>query len=505
MKKYIFFTTLLFCFLTVFTVNATEYIVELDRDISMTGVDNAESFGVVSAPDRYVYTTEDIDTINLLEQKGMVVYYEEDIPLVFDEGIIATPSNDISVVSDVYTPVNRNKNVSLMFNVSLQGYIDPNTLSYAVFTNNLVARRIPKGTHKVRVGIIDSGICKTDENGNLRSDFSNVVDGKSFVDEEPFTDEINHGTPCAGLIGSQYLGISPDCEMISLKAFNNRSGSLTDVANAIYAGVDYYGCKVLNISAGSSVFTEELENAVNYALDKNVIVVASVGNEATTSNAVMYPANFPGVIGVGSVNENGAHSSFSRINSTVDACAIGEDVLVPVSRDKYSFNYGYMSGTSFSAPQIAGLAALLCSYDYDMTPDEFYEVLEAICFDPGDCGYDTTFGHGIMDVKEAYDFVINQPLYYISRMFRNGDCLNYKIYNNTAETKAVCIITANYDYLGRVMNYASGRKFARTKTALSLSKEITCDFSQGEYFRLMLWKTFDSMHPLCTGRSYFPD
>lgn len=503
MKKYILSIIFLFCLFTVLTVNASVYIVELDRDVTEMDIDNVESFEVIDAPDRYVYMTEDIDSIKHLEQMGVVVHYEEDIPLSFEDSIMVIPSKNISVISDVYTPVKQNGNFSIMLNASLQSTIDPNTLSYAVFTNNLIAREIPKGNHKVRVGIIDSGICIYDENGNLRSDFSNVVAGASFVDDNPFSDTTNHGTPCAGLIGSKYLGVAPYCEMISLKAFNDKEGSLGDVTKAIYAGVNDYDCKVLNISAGAEGYTDEFLEAINYALDNNVIVVAAVGNEGTIKNTEMYPAKISDVIGVGSVNAVGEHSSFSRVNSTVDTCAIGEDVLVPVSRDKYTFNYGYMSGTSFSAPQVAGLAALLCSYNYDMTPGEFYEVLEAICFDPGVCGPDTTFGEGIIDVKEAVDFVIKKPQFYSSRIFQNGNNVNYKIYNNTSVLKQVTVVTANYDFSGNVINYNSMTGVIRPKIATAFSKQIICDFSQGEFFRLMLWEKFSNMKPLYKSRFFF--
>ena len=483
MKRIIIFTVFMLCLLTG-TVNATEYIVEINKDIFETGIDNAELFEKMNAPDKFLYVTEELDTIKQLEEQGMVVYYEENI--------------QINIIDDA---VYEDENIPVMLS-SLYDEFDVSKASYATFTNNLIARDIPKGEYTVRVGIIDSGIAVNDASGNSREDFGNVVAGKSFVDAKPFYDKTNHGTPCAGLIGGKFSGIAPDCEMISLKAFSSSSGSLDDVTNAIYAAVDDYGCKVINISASAPAFTTTFKEAVEHAIKNNVIVVAAVGNNGNTTSANTYPANFSGVIGVGSVNSAGVHSSFSRVNSTVDACAIGEYVYTTVSTDYSSNKYNYISGTSFSAPQISGLAALLCSYDIDLTPNEFIEILEATAFDPGESGYDTTYGHGIIDVKEAVEFLLKQPQIYSSRIFKSGDNLNYKVYNNTIGSKTITVIKANYNESGSVMNYAPIVVKLPSQTATPISDAISCDFTNDEYFRVMVWRSFKNMIPLYKAREY---
>jgi len=487
MKKLFLFTAFLLCLFAGMTVSATDYIVSLTVPVSETDIAETEIFKEIGKFEGYLYVTDNLEVIKQLEEMKLVIYYEEDAPVEFiDEA-----------------PVQYVKDMPMTFSASYTEEFNENKASYIAFTNNLVARDGPKGEYTVRVGVVDSGISIYDANGNSREDFSNVVAGVSFVDSNPFKDTINHGTPVAGLIGGKFSGVAPDCEMISLKAFSGSEGSVSAVASAIKSGVDVFGCKVLNISAGIDSKSIALTEAVEYAVSKNVIVVAAVGNDGHITSEITYPAGNDKVIGVGAVDSNGNHSSFSRKNASNDVCAIGSSVYTTFSTDYSSDKYNVTSGTSFSAPQVAGLAALLCSFNPHMTQDEFLKILEATCFDPGESGYDITYGHGIIDVKEALMLVTQNPEIYSSRIFANGNNINYKIYNNTPNAKTFTIIKANYELFGSIISFEPVEITVNSKEVVPVSDIITYNSASNEYFRLMLWQSIEKMTPLYKTREYW--
>ena len=117
-------------------------------------------------------------------------------------------------------------------------------------------------------------------------------------------------------------------------------GSYSDVAAAIVYAADN-GAQVINLSLGGSNPSSTLENAVNYAISKGVIVVAAAGNNGT--EGALYPAAYPDVIAVGSVDPDLQHSSFSNYGAQIDIWAPGRDILTT----KRDGSYGLVSGTSF--------------------------------------------------------------------------------------------------------------------------------------------------------------
>lgn len=166
-----------------------------------------------------------------------------------------------------------------------------------------------------------------------------------------------HGTMVAGIIHLT----APTAQILPLKAFSgDGTGTLANVLRAIYFAVDQ-GAKVLNMSFSFPTASPELEAAINYATQNGVIPVAAAGN--TGQSEVFYPAALSNVIGVGSTSNLDVRSTFSSFGPMVWVGAPGEGVVTTYPGG----NYAQAWGTSFSAPFIAGTAALAVQIDGTIT------------------------------------------------------------------------------------------------------------------------------------------
>jgi subtilisin family serine protease len=158
-----------------------------------------------------------------------------------------------------------------------------------------------------------------------------------------------HGTMVAGVV---HL-VAPTAHLLPVKVFDAHGGSsLSLIIEGIYYAVDH-GAKVINMSFSLTQSSTELQTAINYATAHNAIVVAAAGNEG--KNVMVYPAGYTGVEGVGSTNNQDIRSVFSNYGPVVDIAAPGEGVITPYPLNNWAAGWG----TSFSAPMVAGTAALL--------------------------------------------------------------------------------------------------------------------------------------------------
>jgi subtilisin family serine protease len=161
-----------------------------------------------------------------------------------------------------------------------------------------------------------------------------------------------HGTMVAGLI---HL-VAPTAKLMPVKVFSgNGESTLSNVVNGIYWAVDH-GADVISMSFSSTQSSPELKKAIDYANSRGVICVASAGNDGKP-NPPIFPAGYLSqVIGVASTNNQDIRSAFSNYGNTlVDVAAPGEGVVTLYPGNNYAEGWG----TSFSAPLVAGGAALL--------------------------------------------------------------------------------------------------------------------------------------------------
>ena len=167
--------------------------------------------------------------------------------------------------------------------------------------------------------------------------------------------------------------------------------------------MDKYGCRILNLSFGAPKASQTLKNAIDYAIGKGCIVVAAVGNSGNAE--LNYPAAYPGVIGVGSVNASKAVSSFSQRNESVKLVAPGEQVVSTYTGSRY----GSWEGTSFAAPLVSGAAALLLGADDTLGPGEMSALLTRSAVRLGEETYSTSYGYGLLNIGRALRSLADIP------------------------------------------------------------------------------------------------
>lgn len=245
----------------------------------------------------------------------------------------------------------------------------------------------------VRVGLVDSGVM-ADHPYFADKDLLEGANYCSGGDPDDISDSYGHGTFAAGLI----LDVAPEAELVPLKCFEGKVGTLADVIAAVSGGVDDFGCDVINLSLGLTMQSDLLSAAVGYAYEHGVTLMAAVGNNSKHSTSgpdrLYYPAAYDEVIGVGSVDEALGVSTFSSRNESVLIAAPGTSITAPALTGGVRTD----SGTSFSSPLAAGAAALVLSQT-DMTPEALAGLLAATSLDLGEPGYDTTYGYGLLDVS----------------------------------------------------------------------------------------------------------
>jgi thermitase len=216
---------------------------------------------------------------------------------------------------------------------------------------------LPNNPITVKVGIIDSGACENHPDMPTASGINLLNSGASI------RDQFNHGCGVSSIIGAisnngiGMVGVAPNAQMTHYVVLDNKGvGSVSSVAQAIVNAVDN-GEQILNVSLGSLQSTNLLENAVRYAKDHNVVIIAAAGNTRTTT--IMYPAALTTVypqhvIAVGSINQDLSRSVFSSSHTAIGLYAPGNEIFV-ASNDG---NYRTVSGTSFATPYVTGMAVL---------------------------------------------------------------------------------------------------------------------------------------------------
>jgi hypothetical protein len=196
-----------------------------------------------------------------------------------------------------------------------------------------------------------------------------------------------HGTMVAGVV---HL-VAPTSSIMPLKAFGaNGEGYTSDIIRAIHFAVSH-GAKVLNLSFSRSTPSQELRRALDFANARGLIAVASAGNDG--QSVPRYPAAYPSVISVASTANDDTRSTFSNYGSTVWVAAPGEGIITTYPWGTFAAAWG----TSFSAPMVAGAAALVAGLDRGST---YGQVSGAIA----NAHYLTPeVGHGRLDVFQAVE------------------------------------------------------------------------------------------------------
>ncbi|HEY3009492.1 MAG TPA: type VII secretion-associated serine protease mycosin [Micromonosporaceae bacterium] len=275
----------------------------------------------------------------------------------------------------------------------------------------------------VVVAVIDSGVDA--RHPQLRG---RVLPGKDFLDPGPGNDGrldcVGHGTAVASIIaatkteGMGLRGIAPGAEILPVRVSeqevingeaSGRTVSPARFAEAIRWAADH-GADVLNLSVVLYEDVPAVREAVRYAIAKDVVVVAAVGNLHQQRDPRPYPAAYDSVIGVGAIGQDGLREEFSQVGSYVDIVAPGGGVTVATPGRGHAIE----SGTSYAAPFVSAAAALIRRLHAGLSAADVRRRLEATA-DPSPGGRDSAaYGAGVVDpYRAAVDLIgssqVNRP------------------------------------------------------------------------------------------------
>jgi len=229
---------------------------------------------------------------------------------------------------------------------------------------------VSKGTG-VKIAIIDTGIDRNhpDLDDNLFGCENFIYWWRSCEDDN------GHGTHVAGIIGAEnnsfgVVGVAPEARIYALKVLDRSgSGYLSDVIEALDWAIANK-IDVVNLSLGTSYDILSLHEAVKRVNEAGIVQVAAAGNSGPDESTVNYPASYPEVIAVSATNSTDEVPFWSSRGPEVDLAAPGVDIY-----STYKGNtYRNMTGTSMSAPHVAGVV-LLRLEDH---PEEGPDVIETL-------------------------------------------------------------------------------------------------------------------------------
>jgi subtilisin family serine protease len=248
-----------------------------------------------------------------------------------------------------------------------------------------------------------------------------------LADNDP-SDVNGHGTHVAGIASASTnnnLGVSGvgfNTKILPLRAgysvIKDSDGETYGLFNtdSIVSALAYAadnGAQVANMSFGAIIGTDDesevtdqaLQDAVDYALDKDVLLVAAAGNSSVdvdTSGAKVVPASYSGVLTVSATTHDGTFDSrYSNFGDSVDIAAPGSTILSTAIDD----NLQFLTGTSMAAPVVAGAAGLLLSIDNSLTRQEVFELLTRSATIVEGKSESTNYGKGLLNVQQAIGFL----------------------------------------------------------------------------------------------------
>ena len=291
----------------------------------------------------------------------------------------------------------------------------------------------------ITIGIVDSGIDTTNPEfaGRISASSADVAGNRGIIGED------DHGTnialvAAAARNNSGIMGIAFGATIQALRADTPGTCATADpkIPDSgcefkdinIAAGVDravQAGAKVINLSLGGSAPSAAMIASINRAANAGIVVVISAGNDGGTTDAAIDPTNPDpfasglrkagngNVIIAGSVNADGTISTFSNLAGAEAAsylaalghriCCVYENGAIKVGTNASGQAVNFVfSGTSFSAPQISGAAALLRQAFPNLTAVQVVDLLLRTARDAGTAGTDTTYGRGILDITNAF-------------------------------------------------------------------------------------------------------
>lgn len=273
---------------------------------------------------------------------------------------------------------------------------------------------ITKGNSNVKIAVLDVGVelDHSDLKQNLLSGFDAVQDNVGGANGSPKKGD-SHGTLCTGIIAALdndqgITGVSPFCKIIPIRIAYGVGGTgikMQDnwtVAAFTYAqnaGADILNCSWSKINPSSTVSNIINQVANNGRSGRGCTIVFSTGNDSL--NAICYPAYLESVIAVGATDWFGNRSPFSNYGYGIDIVAPGENCY---TTNIYN-SYASASGTSFAAPHVAGVVALMLSVNPSLTRSQVAEILYSTCYKSSLYSFSTNAPYGAWNSELGYGLV----------------------------------------------------------------------------------------------------
>jgi type VII secretion-associated serine protease mycosin len=252
----------------------------------------------------------------------------------------------------------------------------------------------------VIVAVVDSG------SGPHPDLAENLLPGRSIIgtvesQDGRDIDASGHGTHVSGIIaavannGIGGSGVAPNAKILPIQVLDQAGqGDARDVAAGVRFAADN-GARVINLSLGGATESSSLTQAITYANDKGVLVVAAAGNGGAADKP-KWPASLDLTLAVTAVDQANNATSFDQRGDYIDLSAPGANIVSTAKGD-----YVTLSGTSMAAGFVAGAAALLFAAEPRVTNAQVRDILLRTATDIGEPGRDVTFGAGLINMVAA--------------------------------------------------------------------------------------------------------
>ncbi|MGG2063860.1 S8 family serine peptidase [Bacillus sp. S14(2024)] len=291
------------------------------------------------------------------------------------------------------------------------------------------------GNKPVTVAVIDTGLnVKHPELQHSMLPPYNVVNPAGGFNPEV------HGTHVAGIIAAKEnnelgaYGINPKAKILPVDVFGGEQGAADyNIAKGILYAVDH-GADVINMSLGGPRPSAVVQEAINKAIEKNVVIVAAAGNDG--ESLYSYPASYNGVISVGATDADNRLTDFSTYGPSMDIVAPGAQIFSTIYTPEKPDTYAKLNGTSMASPIVAGVASLIKSKYPDLNSYQVEALLKSTATDLGEKGYDIKYGYGLVNPVAALDFDVSKLSNYAKptpATLENAEAVTFE--NNSATRK----------------------------------------------------------------------